>query len=69
MDNKLKTVGVMTDSQINDLLNGFPKKAEIHRSETIHTVYAPNGTKVLSAAQVAHNQWHVMAVAGLIQAA
>jgi hypothetical protein len=56
----------LSKHQLDNLLGGFPANADIHRHDTIVTVYAPNGTKVLSAANVAPNRWHVMAVPGLI---
>lgn len=59
----------LTTKQLNALLAGFPKAAVISRHETIITVTAPNGKKVLSAAKApARALWHVMAVEGLIQA-
>lgn len=64
---KLKTVATMSTEQVSALLATLPKSADIRKGETIVTVYAPNGKKVISAANVYGNQWHVMAADGLIQ--
>lgn len=63
----LKTIATLSTPQLNDLLSAFPKAARIHRGDGIVTVYAPNDKKVLSAASANGAQWHVMAVAGLIE--
>jgi hypothetical protein len=56
----------ITRRQLDAILGGFPANATIKRGKDIATVYAPNGTKVLSAIEVYRNVWHVMAMPGLI---
>lgn len=58
----------LTTKQLDTLLAGFPKAAVISRFDTIITVKAPNGKKILSATKGGRALWHVMAVEGLIQA-
>ena len=64
----LKTVGILSNAQLNGLLESLPKVAIIHRGEITVTVSAmKNGEKlkVLSAAKTG-SKWHVMAVPGLV---
>lgn len=65
---KLATVPkVFTTAELDKLLGTFPKNAAIERFESVAVVRNPRGEKVLSAAEVAESQWHVMAVPGLLQ--
>jgi hypothetical protein len=57
----------LTKKELTKLLDGFPSNATINRGKDVATVYAPNGTKVLSAIEVYRNVWHVMAIPGLIE--
>jgi hypothetical protein len=56
----------ITRRQLDAILGGFPSNAGIKRHPDIVTVYAPDGTKVLSAIKLYQNVWHVMAMPGLI---
>ena len=58
---------LQTTREVEAILAGFPANARIERHDSIIVVYAPNGTRVLSAARRAVGKaWHVMAVPGLL---
>lgn len=61
----------LTTQQLSELLDSVPTWTDIVRHADIVTVYATNKRtqnrdKVISAAMVAPDRWHVMARAGLI---
>ena len=64
----MKTQGTLTTKQLDAILAQFPANASIYRGDTIRTVKAPDGSKVLSAAKMG-SKWHVMAAPGLVSAA
>jgi len=65
-ETNMKTIGNMTTSTLESLLASFPRSAAITRHETVITVCAPNGQKVLSAISPVHGMWNVMSVPGLV---
>ena len=65
---KLVNVGILTPAQLNALFDSFPKQALIVKHDLVSSVYAPDGHKVLSAARLASERWHVRAAEGLVQA-
>jgi hypothetical protein len=58
---------MLSKQELDQLVGQFPKNATIEREELTVIVKAPNGEKVLSAAQYAADRWHVMATPGLIK--
>ena len=61
----------LSTSMLDELLASLPRFAEVTRHADIVTVHATNKRtnnrdKVISAAKVAPDRWHVMARAGLI---
>lgn len=58
----------LTTKELDALLAGFPKNAQIARHDDVATVSAPNGAKVFSAIMVDTNVWHAMAAPGLVTA-
>ena len=68
---KLKSLPqLLTTQQLKELVFSFPEEAQIFRADTIITVTAPNGVKVLSA--IKHHtleQWHVMTMPKIVQLA
>ncbi len=61
----------LSTSMLDELLESLPSFAEVTRRADIVTVHATNKRtnnrdKVISAAKVAPDRWHVMARAGLI---
>lgn len=68
---KLKSLPqLLTTQQLKELVIQFPEEAQVFRADTIITVTAPNGVKVLSAIKH-HTQemWHVMAMPKLVHLA
>lgn len=65
---KLVNVGILTPAQLDTLFESFPKQALIVKNDLVSTVYGPDGRKILSAARLASERWHVRAAEGLVQA-
>jgi hypothetical protein len=57
---------LLSTADLNNLLDGFPSNAQVSRTDSSVVVKAPKGQRVLSAISSDGNQWHVMAVEGLI---
>lgn len=68
---ELKSLPTMLNTaELTGLLRQFPANAKITGIEPdsiCRVVYAPNGERVLSAAQYAPDLWHVMALPGFVK--